>query len=114
MARLELEAFDIVVVPFPFTDRTASKRRPALVVSTSALNRTQSNSVLAMITSADQTDWLSDYTINDLHSAGLTNPCVVRLKLFTVDHRLIVRKAGMLSALDQRKLKSQWKSLVAL
>jgi mRNA interferase MazF len=114
MAHIELNAFDVVVVPFPFTDRTASKRRPALVVSASAFNQSQSNSVLAMITSADQTDWLGDYAITDLSNAGLNNPCVVRLKLFTLDHRLILRKAGSLGTIDQKKLKLSWKSLLAL
>jgi mRNA interferase MazF len=112
MARIKLEAFDIVVVPFPFTDRAASKRRPALVVSTSTFNQTQSNSVLAMITSAEQTDWLGDYAITDLKSTGLTNPCVIRLKLFTLDHRIIIRKAGLLGTPDQRKLKSSRKNLL--
>jgi mRNA interferase MazF len=33
---LVLAAFDVVIVPFPFTDRNASKRRPALVLSVAA------------------------------------------------------------------------------
>jgi mRNA interferase MazF len=114
MSRLELEAYDVVVVPFPFTDRTTSKRRPALVLSNSSFNQTQSNSVFAMITSANQTDWLGDYPIVDFKSAGLTNPCVVRLKLFTLDHRLVIRKAGKLCSPDQRNLKIKWKNLLAL
>jgi mRNA interferase MazF len=114
MTRIELEAFDIVVVPFPFSDRTASKRRPALVVSTAAFNQTQGNSVLAMITSAEQTAWLGDYVITDFKNTGLNNSCVVRLKIFTLDHRLIIRKAGKLGSLDQEKLNSHWKSLLAI
>lgn len=45
--------FDVVVVPFPFTDRTASKRRPALVVSDGAVfDRKVGYSLLVMITTA--------------------------------------------------------------
>ena len=36
--KLSLQAFDVVVVPFPFTDRTAGKRRPAIVLSTQSFN----------------------------------------------------------------------------
>lgn len=114
MARLKLEAFDIVVVPFPFTDRTASKRRPALVISTSSFNHAESHSVLAMITSAEQSDWVGDYSIMNLQSAGLPSLCIVRFKLFTLDHRLVLRKVGALSAADQKQLRVHWKNLLAL
>ena len=47
------EAFDVVVVPFPFTDRNTTKRRPALVLSDArAFNEQAGHFVLAMITSA--------------------------------------------------------------
>jgi mRNA interferase MazF len=42
---------DIVLVSFPFTDLSSSKRRPALVVSPDAFNETTSDLVLAAITS---------------------------------------------------------------
>ncbi len=114
MARLKLEAFDTVVVPFPFTDQTASKRRPALVVSRAEFNLAENHSVLAMITSAEQSHWLADYSISNLQEAGLSNPCVIRLKLFTLDHRLILRKAGKLSAVDQRRLRTAWKGVLVV
>ena len=109
-----LQPFDVVVVPFPFTDREASKRRPALVLTRSDFNQNARHSVLAMITSADQSGWPGDHRIEDLDAAGLPTECVVRLKLFTLDHRLILRKAGQLAASEQKKLQAAWKSLLAV
>jgi mRNA interferase MazF len=42
---------DIVLVSFPFTDLTSSKRRPALVVSPDSFNQAMQDVVLAAITS---------------------------------------------------------------
>lgn len=97
------EAFDVVVVPFPFTDRKATKRRPSLVLSRSdSFGDKIGHSVLAMITSRGNAPWPLDVPIADGLSAGLTVPSVVRMKLFTLDHRLILRKAGNLTRADRR------------
>jgi len=111
MASLRLKPFDVVVVPFPFTDRNATKRRPALVLSNNLFNESSGHSVLAMITSAEQISWPGDLSISDVESAGLTTACLVRMKLFTLDDRLIIRKAGSLGASDQKKLRATWKKL---
>jgi mRNA interferase MazF len=94
--------FDVVVVPFPFTDRSSTKRRPALVLSDArCFNKQVGQSVLAMITSAQNSDWPLDVEIADLDMAGLTSASVVRMKLFTLDDRLIIRQAGQLSDTDR-------------
>ncbi len=110
---LALQAFDIVVVPFPFTDRATTKRRPALVLSTAQFNQQAQHAVMAMITSTDQFAWPGDCPIHDLTNAGLTTACLVRLKLFTLDERLVIRRAGALAAADQKKLQANWKELMA-
>lgn len=114
MSDLMLKPFDVVVVPFPFTDRNATKRRPALVLSSSAFNQKAEHSVLAMITSAGQSSWPGDHIIKDLDVAGLPAECMVRLKLFTLDHRLVIRKAGVLGAADQKKLRLAWKGMLTI
>lgn len=111
---LDLQPFDVVVVPFPFTDRTATKRRPALVLTSHTFNQKARHSVLAMITSSEQSGWPGDYPIENLETAGLPTECLVRLKLFTLDHRLIIRKAGVLGPVDQKKLRTAWKGLLAV
>ena len=98
------EPFDVVVVPFPFTDRQAERRRPALVVSSPDFNSTHDQSILAMITSAGG-EWPSDVAIRDWREAGLSVPCKIRLKLFTLDDALILRKAGALSKRDAQAVK---------
>ncbi len=95
------EAWDVAVVPFPFTDRPVVKRRPALVLSKHAFNE-EGHTVLAMITTAAHHKWPGDVEIEDLRSAGLHARCLVRLKLFTIDNRLILRKLGHLGTGDRR------------
>jgi mRNA interferase MazF len=114
MASLGFPPFAVVVVPFPFIDRQTTKRRPALVLSSLDFQKNVGHSVLAMITSADQSSWPGDHAIADLQAAGLSSACVVRLKLFTLDHRLILRQAGQLGAADQKKLRAGWRSLLVL
>jgi mRNA interferase MazF len=90
------DAFDIVVVPFPYADRLAEKRRPALLVSNRRL-ATHGVVWVAMITSADNESWSSDVAIADLARAGLPAPSVVRpAKIACLDPERIDRRIGTL------------------
>lgn len=110
---MTFEAGDVVVVPFPFTDQNATKRRPALVLSqASTFNQGAGHIVVAMITSKGHDPWPLDTPLRDWAAAGLTSPSLVRFKLFTLDERLIIRKAGRLSAGDASKVKTNLKKLV--
>ena len=96
------DPWEVVVVPFPFTERSTTKRRPALVLSDAGnFNKQVGQSVLAMITSAKISSWPLDVEIEDLDSAGLPSASVVRMKLFTLDDQLVIRKAGVLSKTDK-------------
>ena len=100
------EPFDVVVVPFPFTDSAQTKRRPALVLSQHAnFGDKVGHSVLAMITSRKNAPWPLDSKIKGKKLSGLTAPSVVRMKLFTLDNRFIIRKIGYLSKDDQKQVK---------
>jgi mRNA interferase MazF len=72
--------FDVVVVPFPFTDVDASKRRPALILSDDQrFNTPVGHSVMAMITTASHSAWALDVAITDLGLAGLKSPSIIRM-----------------------------------
>ena len=90
------DPFDVVVVPFPYADRLAEKRRPALVISNRKL-ATHGLIWVAMITSADNEAWSSDVAIADLERAGLPAPSVVRpAKIACIEPGRIDRRIGRL------------------
>lgn len=99
------DIFDVVVVPFPFIDSIHSKRRPALVLSSHlSFNKHVEASVLVMITSKTHSPWPLDVEITDLHAAGLEAKSVIRMKFFTLDHRLIFNKLGTLASFDKKAM----------
>jgi mRNA interferase MazF len=99
---MRLEPFDVVVVPFPYSDRLAEKRRPALVVSHPDLGDRHGRVWLAMITSVPYAD-LGDVPIQDTGPAGLPVASTLRAsKLATVDVNRVLRVAGHLSDADQK------------
>src|SRR5260370_843944 len=90
------DAFDIVVVPFPYADRLVEKRRPALVISNRRL-APYGLIWVAMITSAPNAPWSCDVTIANLARAGLPAPSVVRTaKIACIEPARIERRAGRL------------------
>jgi mRNA interferase MazF len=96
------DAFEVVIVPFPFTDSGQNVKRPAAVVSRRAFNA-EGHTVMAMITDARNAPWPLDVRI-DHQAAGLKMPSVVRMKFFTLDNRLVIRSIGRLSPVDLQQL----------
>ncbi len=100
------KAFDVVAVPFPFTDREASRRRPALVISNESFNKQHDQLVLSMITTTTNNVWLSDVSLANWQKAGLKVACHFRLKLFTLDQNLVLKKIGHLSSADIKAIQA--------
>ncbi len=110
---MTFERFAVVRVPFPFTDRNASKNRPALVLSDpTAFNTPAGHSVMAMITSEANTPWPLDCPLADLAAAGLPAPSKVRFKLFTLDHRLVRGQLGLLANTDAEVVQTRLAQLL--
>ena len=110
---MAFEQWQVVVVPFPFTDRLARRRRPALVVSRpEALGNAIGHTVLAMITSAGHSRWPLDIPVSDLEAAGVPAPSVVRMKFFTLDDSLVERSVGRLAEGDARSVEAALGRLV--
>ena len=91
---------DVVLVPFPFTDLSSAKQRPALVVSADSLNSTRDDLLVAGITSQIPPTLAADeflISANDMKAAGLPKRSIVRLsKLVSLHRQLIVKRIGTL------------------
>ncbi len=97
-----LQPYDVVVVPFPYSDIAGEKRRPAVVVSAPELEMEQGRLWLAMVTSTPGPLQRGDALIADLAAAGLSVACRVRAgKLATLDSSRILRRAGALAQPDR-------------
>ncbi len=95
------DAWDIVKVPFPYTDRPIRQRRPALVIAAEELEEAHGLLWLAMITSAANRAWSGDVVISDLHLAGLPAPSIVRpAKVATIEAR-DAERLGLLAVEDR-------------
>jgi mRNA interferase MazF len=87
---------DIVVVPFPFSDLTRSKRRPALVIAELEAD----DLILCQITSHEIRDkYAIQIAENDFESGILKQRSNIRPnRIFTADRRIVMYRAGHLKS----------------
>jgi mRNA interferase MazF len=93
---------DVVLLPFPFTDLSTLKQRPALVLSSDKFNLSNPDIVVAAITSQiPKGTTPSDFVLSasDIKACGLPKASLIKLgKIVTLDKRLIRKKLGSLPA----------------
>lgn len=87
--------FDIIVVPFPYSDQLAEKRRPALVVSSNTFNKKHGLLWVVMITSATNPKKPDDIAIAANTKTGLPVASLIRpSKIATIEPERVVRVIG--------------------
>ena len=100
------EPFDVVEVPFPFSDSLTAKIRKALVITPKTMNEKNQATTLMMITSRKNSQWIGDVELERWTEAGLKKPCFVRFKFFTADNKLLRGKVGHLAQKDKELVTS--------
>ena len=93
------EKGDVVLIPFPFTDLTTIKTRPAVVISINEFEKETGDFTVAMITSVPHSTPY-DCELKDWQTANLLSPSWVRAKLVTLDPKLVRYKPGRLTESD--------------
>lgn len=106
-----IASWDVIVVPFPYSERLAEKRRPALVISNDKLRR-EGYLWIAMITGAAKERRAGDHVVKDL--AGLPGPSMVHTaKIATIEPERIVRRIGKLAKGERTALRKAVAGFVA-
>ena len=92
---------DVVLVPFPFTDQSGTKKRPAVIVSSNGYNTNRRDLIIMAITSQVRTPLgFGEAIVTDWQSAGLIKLSVLKPVFATIEQSLVVRTLGALSVAD--------------
>jgi len=114
-AKPRFQSWDVVLVPFPYTERNYTKVRPALVVSTDTLSTKTGKYFLTMITSAHHAQTYGDVLISDLKLAGLPGESIVRpSKIATFEEASFVRRIGTMAVKDRKDISAQLRELLCV
>ena len=93
---------DVVTLPFPFSDLSATKRRPALVIS----DPMGDDVILCQITASRSDTYSVQLKRADFAAGSLTqDPSFIRPnKIFTAETRIVEKKVGSVSAAKYREV----------
>jgi mRNA interferase MazF len=112
---MTLSRGEVVLVPFPYAELTATKTRPALVVSGEAFVSAEGRIIVAGVTSNVVAHRNStSYELSDWAAAGLKKPSVVTSWLATISPQLVRLRVGRLTALDLLEVEKCLKTAVEL
>ncbi len=85
---------DVVLIPFPFTDLTGSKKRPALTLLSSSLDVT-----VSFISTQLHWQEPTDLLLQPNATNGLKKPSLIRIgKIATIDKTLVIGRLGSIKA----------------
>jgi mRNA interferase MazF len=101
------DRWDIVLLPFPFTNLKTTKKRPALVVSPKEYNSGPDLLVMFVTSNLKAKSKMGDYIISEWEEAGLPKPSMTRMKFATIDKTLVIKKIAELTKNDQAGLKKK-------
>jgi mRNA interferase MazF len=106
---------EILLVPFPFSDLSTTKVRPAVVVSGTLYQRSEPDLVLAEITSRlDAATGPFDYILRDWRAAGLRFPSALKPVLFTLDPIRVLHQVGVLTPADLTQVDARLRRILDL
>jgi mRNA interferase MazF len=104
---------EIVLVPFPFTDQSAVKKRPAVVVSSRAYSQTLPDIILMAVTSQVKPSLIfGEVPVSNWQASGLIKPSVIKPVFTTIEKSLVLKKLGRLAVQDEAALKIAIKNII--
>ena len=104
---------DVILVPFPFTDQSTTKQRPAMVISSSSYNTERPDLILlAIISQVRASLAFGEALVADWQTAGLIKPSVFKPLITTIEQVLVIKRLGKLSTNDAITLRTVIEKIV--
>ena len=103
---------DVILLPYPFSDLSARKVRPAAVVSNGG--NKYSDVFLVPLTSKINNLSPDEAVLLQWHEAGLNVPTAIKRGCILIDTDLIIKKVGKLSDTDRLQIDTSLKRWLAL
>jgi len=97
---------DIILVPFPYSDLSSSKQRPALIISNKHLNKTEDR-ICCLITSNSSVQGLELTPQSFAEGKLLFQSWVKPQRIFTVNERIIKKKIAICTSEFHRQVLNQ-------
>lgn len=118
---MKVQRGDVVLVDFPYSDRTGSKVRPALVVQSDIWNQPLDDTILAMVSSSNRrrvgaaTQHLIAASSSVAQGTGLRMGSIIQCEnLVMYDQGLILRVLGRLSDSEMKHIDVCLKAALAI
>ena len=106
---------EVILVPFPFSDQTTIKKRPAVIVSSDTYNNISQDIIIMAITGQTGSHiGAGEFLIEDWQSAGLLKSSAIKSAISTIEQRLVMKILGRLSSKDLSILDKALKELLDL
>lgn len=113
--RVPYQRGDVILVPFPFTERLAEKQRPAVVLSTEAYYASGNDLIIAQVTSrTNAPPRPGDHLLQGWREAGLPLPSLVRARVTTIHTSRVRRRLGTLALADLRAVEGGLRTVLGL
>ena len=104
---------DIVLVPFPFTDQSTTKKRPAVIISSDQYNRQRPDIIIMAVTSQMRSaGYFGDMSVENWKQAGLLKPSIIKPIFTTIEKGLVIRKLGRMGEKDLSSLQKALKTIL--
>ena len=99
--------WDIILVPFPFTNLQFVKKRPALILSPENYNNGPDLVILFITSNLSAYGRMGDCLIQNWKQSGLPKPSMTRMKFATIEKSIVIRKLGRIQEPDQKSINSE-------
>ncbi len=106
--------WDVILLPFPYTDLSSAKKRPAVIISPLQYNKGLDTVFMYLTSKISKRDEKGSHELLKWKEAGLPLPSMTKMKFMALDKNLIVKKIGEIQDADKTIIKQKLKLFFAL